>query len=86
MDVQEIVEIECYTPKSVKKSMDESRKRLHYPSFSAKQREEQGNLICSVCSKIVDHSRHGSIDRHQLTETHKKNKSKKKVKFHLKPR
>ena len=55
MDVQEIVEIECYSPEGMKKSMEESMERLHSSNINAKQpatmpgnehfHQESGNLV-----------------------------------------
>ena len=79
--------LNLYTPKLVTKSMDQIRRRLlHSSNLSAQQRAnkagnedffaEDGKLYCRVCCKVVDHTRQGSLSRHKLSETHKKNKNK----------
>ena len=79
-------QINALTTTSVSK---EVLKRLHSSQLSANVRakmagnedffEENNELICKFCWKVIDHTRQGSVDRHEETVTHTHNKKNPKL-------
>ena len=78
--------LQTHTSRSVKRNVENNRKRMHSSACSASQRAaKRGNetfyaegdtLLCRVCCKIIDHSRQSTLDRHKKSDSHVKNKSK----------